>query len=150
MSPDVSEDIPDLSQAMDALMHGKPAPETERRTRKRFPFEVPCIVYFLLDRTKVVSIQGRTCQISAGGICIVTRRFFRRDEPIEVEFSFAGQPPRHTAGLVRHCLYSANGLYHAGIQLYCARSDQIFTPDFVKQSRHELWLAESLRNSRAR
>jgi hypothetical protein len=112
-----------------------------RRKAPRDACRAPCRVRCLRGNSSSISeLGGWTRNISRGGVGLVLRRMFTRDEPIEVEIRMAGRKSVFLAGLVASCRYAGRGLYEVGVSLRVAGATPVFSHDPATAMQKHAWL----------
>ncbi|HOA74678.1 MAG TPA: PilZ domain-containing protein [Phycisphaerae bacterium] len=108
-----------------------------QRRHPRYAFRTNCVVRFLsADCTQVLSVEGRTRNLSRGGLGILVRHVFNVGDPVEVEIQVPGQPRMYMAGLVQFIRYAGRAYHELGIALRSAGQQPIFShnPEAAWQS----------------
>jgi len=120
-----------------------------QRRHPRYAFRASCVVRFLSGSfTEVLSVEGRTRNLSRGGLGILAKHVFSLGDPVEVEIQLPGQPRMFMAGLVQFARYAGRGYHELGIGLRTAGQQPVFSrnPEAACQSLD--WLRNSMRTAR--
>ncbi|MBI4578652.1 MAG: PilZ domain-containing protein [Planctomycetes bacterium] len=120
-----------------------------QRKYPRYAFRANCTVRFLSPAgTEVVSLAGRTRNLSRGGLGILVKHVFRSGEAIEVELQLPNQPIMFMAGVVQFARYAGRGYHEVGIALKCAGRQPVFSSDPALALRNLDWLRSSIQATR--
>ncbi len=118
-----------------------------KRKHPRHPFRAVCTIRFMPSGSgTVVSLQGRTRNLSRSGLGLLVRRVFSPLEPVEVEVSLPERPRMFMGGLVRFCRYAGRGYYEVGVELKAAASEPIFSSNPILAVRALDWLNPEVRS----
>lgn len=99
-----------------------------QRRYPRYAFRADCIVrYFSPGHGKILSIAGRTRNLSRGGIGLLVRHVFAIGEPVELELQLPNQPKMFMAGLVQFIRYAGRGYHEFGMALKGAGAQPVFS-----------------------
>jgi hypothetical protein len=151
MSHELSPAVMETLDRLSADLADKRRIRSDRRSRGRQSMQVDCIVHFFGQRTdEVVTLSGRTRNISRGGIGLVVPRSFYQDEPVEIQISLPDRETMYMAGLVRFCRYVIDGFFEVGVQLAVAGHEPIFALNPAKAARQYSWMAAAMAKMSAR
>ena len=110
----------------------------------RHPFRTNCTVRFILTgTTRVQATEGRTRNLSQGGLGLLMRRMCQRGEPIEVELTFPGKSPTCVGGVVAFCRYAGRGFHEVGLCLKLAQPRPILSRNLHEALATFRWLREA-------
>lgn len=99
-----------------------------QRRHPRYAFRADCVVRFMsAGCTDVLSVTGRTRNLSRGGLGILAKHVFSIGDPVEVELQLPGQPKMYMAGLTQFVRYAGRGFHEVGIALRSAAGQPIFS-----------------------
>jgi len=116
-----------------------------RRIAARQPFRTPCTIRFLPMGSWTVSrLEGRTRNLSRGGLSFLVRRVFAFGDPVELEICTQRRPQMFLAGVSVACRYVAYGYHEVGLDLRAAQPQPVFSSNPAAATRGLPWLSESV------
>ena len=119
-----------MSFAAKQIVVGIDTDQTSRRKAPRDGCSSACVVRFLPSGSWIISaLDGWTRNLSRGGISLILRRMFSRDEPVEVELKLPDRQSIYFAGVVAACRYAGRGMYEVGVSLRVVNDAPIFSHD---------------------
>lgn len=112
-----------------------------QRRHPRYAFRAECVVRFLSgNSTEVISVAGRTRNLSRGGLGILAKHVFHIGDPVEVELQLPGQPRMYMAGLAQFVRYAGRGFHEIGIALRAASPQPVFSRNPIAAFQSLDWL----------
>ena len=101
-----------------------------QRRHTRHAFRADCMVcFFLGPYHEVVSIPGRTRNLSRSGLGILIKRVFNMGEPVEVQVQLPRQPMMYMAGIAQFSRYAGRGYHELGIALKSVGKSPVFSDE---------------------
>lgn len=116
-----------------------------QRRHPRYAFRTDCVVRFFSTTGKMTTLQGRTRNLSRGGIGLLVRNVFRKGEAIEVELQLPKQPRMYMAGVVQFIRYAGRGYHELGVALKTAGAQPVFSDNPAQAMRSLDWLKDATR-----
>lgn len=99
-----------------------------QRRHPRYAFRADCVVRFFSGSfTEVMSVPGRTRNLSRGGLGLLVKHVFSISDPVEVQLQLPGQPMMYMAGLVQFVRYAGRGYHELGVALRSAGPKPVFS-----------------------
>jgi len=142
--PGVSTLVSDQAEARAARRQCARSPGRERRRHVRVPFRTRCVVrYFQPGTHKILTVEGRTRDVSRAGVGLSLGCALRPGEPIELEIRRTRLPVMFLAGTVAYCR-AVRGKYAVGVRLLAAGDGPIFSQAPAVAVRTLPWLREAL------
>jgi hypothetical protein len=121
-----------------------------QRRHPRHTFRASCMVRFPSPGfTQILSVRGRTRNLSRGGLGIVVKRLFNVGDPVEVEVQLPSQPVMYMAGLVQFVRYAGRGYHELGITLRAASQQPVFSGGFENAWQSLDWLRRCAQPARS-
>jgi len=118
-----------------------------QRRHPRHVFRADCMVcFFLGPYHEVVSLPGRTRNLSRSGLGILIKRVFNPGEPIEVQVQLPQQPMMYMGGVAQFSRYAGSGYHELGIALKCVGKSPIFSDDPNVAIAMQEWISTALQD----
>jgi hypothetical protein len=116
-----------------------------QRRHPRYAFRADCVVRFLSGGfTEVISLPGRTRNLSRGGLGLLVKHVFSITDPVEVQLQLPGQPIMYMAGLVQFVRYAGRGYHELGVALKSAGPKPVFSSNPGAAIQSLDWLRASM------
>ena len=116
-----------------------------QRRHPRYVFRADCkVCFFLGPYHEVVSLPGRTRNLSRSGLGILIKRVFNKSEPVEVQVQLPRQPMMYMGGVAQFSRYAGRGYYELGIALKCVGKSPIFSDDPNVALATQEWISTAL------
>ena len=121
-----------------------------QRRHPRYGFRTDCTIRFIcLGTFEVLSLPGRTRNLSRGGIGVIVRRAFSNGDPVEIELKLPNRQLTFMAGLVQFARYAGRGYHELGVSLRIVANNPLFSHNPVQAIQSIAWLHEYWEHSLA-
>jgi len=137
------ESLDELIDSLDAAAHG-PSSVGNRRLRLRRSFRTGCEVTCFPIGRAMVTVAGRTRNISFRGLCVLVEATLGVGHPIEVRIDVPSEGPTYLGGTVAFCRRVRRGQYEVGLSICTSAPRPIFKRDPVAAALTQPWLANAL------